>query len=142
MLKHHGPALVCAALWLAGCASPPTPPEAPQMLQVTGTVTYRERVALPPTAVVKVQLADVSRMDAMAETIDQQVIRLDGRQVPVAFRLEYDPAKINQAHSYAVLARIEVDGQLRFISDQRHSVITQGAPTQVDLVLRAVGQRP
>lgn len=112
------------------------------MLQVTGTVTYRERVALPPTAVVKVQLADVSRMDAMAETIDQQVIRLDGRQVPVAFRLEYDPAKIHQAHSYAVLARIEVDGQLRFISDQRHSVITQGAPTQVDLVLRAVGQRP
>ncbi len=136
-------AVLIAGLLLTGCASPPPPPpQAPAMEQVTGTVTYRERIALPPTAVVRVQLADVSRMDAMADVVDEQVIRADGRQVPISFELSYDPAKIVAAHSYAVLARIEVDGQLRFISDRRYSVITQGAPNHAELVLRAVASRP
>ena len=43
--------------------------------QVTGSVTYRERIALPPTAVVQVRLVDVSRADAPAVLIAEQVIR-------------------------------------------------------------------
>jgi uncharacterized lipoprotein YbaY len=38
-----------------------------------------------------------------------------------------------------VQARIEEDGKLRFISDQHYGVITRGAPTHVDMVLKAVG---
>ncbi|MBO6774757.1 MAG: YbaY family lipoprotein [Marinibacterium sp.] len=37
--------------------------------QVTGSVTYRERIALPPGAVLKVSLLDVSQQDVAATVI-------------------------------------------------------------------------
>ena len=36
---------------------------------IQGTATYRERMALPPSAVFEATLEDVSRVDAPAETI-------------------------------------------------------------------------
>jgi putative lipoprotein len=107
--------------------------------RVTGTVTYRERIALPPTATVKVQLADVSRADAKAIVLGEQTILASGRQVPFEFEIAYDPSGIEANHTYAVQARIEEGGQLRFISDQHYAVITRGAPAHVDMVLRTVG---
>jgi putative lipoprotein len=106
--------------------------------KVTGTVTYRERIALPPTAVIKVQLVDVSRADAPAIVLGEQVTHAAGKQVPFSFEIPFDPARIEASHTYAVQARIEQDGKLRFISDQHYAVITRGAPTNVDMVLRSV----
>lgn len=108
---------------------------------VTGTVSYRERIALPPDALVKVQLVDVSRADAPADVLGKQVVEAGGRQVPFAFEIAYDPATVVSNHSYAVQARIEEGGQLRFINDQHYPVITRGAPREVDLVLKLVGNR-
>jgi len=106
---------------------------------VTGSVTYRERIALPPSAVVKVRLVDVSRADAPAIMLGEQVIKAAGRQVPFAFDIAYDPRRIDERFSYAVQARIEdEDGRLRFISDRRYPVLTRGAGQHVDLVLGAV----
>jgi putative lipoprotein len=109
------------------------------MVKVTGTVTYRERVALPPTAVITVRLVDVSRADAPAIVLGEQLMQAAGRQVPFPFEIPYDPARIEANYSYAVEARIEQDGKLRFISDRHYAVITRGAPTRVDIVLRSVG---
>jgi putative lipoprotein len=132
--------IALTALALAGCAATSVVPEgggaAPA--KVTGTVTYRERIALPPTAVIKVQLVDVSRADAPAVVIGEQVIPAEGKQVPFAFEIAYDSTRIEANHSYAVQARIEDDGQLRFINDQRYAVITRGAPIYVEIVLRSV----
>jgi putative lipoprotein len=133
--------LALAALVLTGCAATSAVPEgaatAPAM--VTGTVTYRERIALPPTAVIKVQLVDVSRADAPSVVIGEQVIQSGGLQVPLAFEIAYDSTRIEANHSYAVQARIEDGGQLKFISDQHYAVVTRGAPVHVDMVLRSVG---
>jgi heat shock protein HslJ len=63
---------------------------------VTGTVTYSQRRALPPNALVEVKLLDVSRAGAPSLTIAQQVIRSGGNQVPFAFELRYDPSRINE----------------------------------------------
>lgn len=109
------------------------------MGRISGTIAYREQVALPPGAVIKVQLVDVSRADAPAEVLGEQVFEAGGKQVPFPFAISYDPARIQASHSYAVQARIEHDGRLRFITDQHYSVITRGAPTEVNLVLKAVG---
>ena len=49
-------------LIVAGCG--PYHGTPPSRASVTGSVTYRERSALPPDAVVRVQLSDVSRQDA------------------------------------------------------------------------------
>jgi putative lipoprotein len=105
---------------------------------VTGTVTYLERVALPPKAVIKVQLVDVSRADAPAIALGEQIILADGKQVPFSFEIPFDPSKIEVNHTYAVQARIEEGGRLLFINDQLYAVITRDAPIHVDMVLRSV----
>ncbi len=102
---------------------------------LTGTVTYQQRVALPPQALITVQLVDVSVADAPAEIVAQQVITAGGRQAPFNFELTYYLLKIQENHTYAVQARIEMDGQLTFISTTRYPVLTQGAPTTVEVVV-------
>ena len=127
--------------WLAACSTTSAVPAGggASVTKVTGTLTYRERIALPPDAVIKVQLVDVSRADAPAIVIGEQVTHAAGKQVPFAFEIQFDPARIEANYSYAVQARIEKDGKLRFISDRHYAVITGGAPTHVDIVLRSVG---
>ncbi len=118
---------------------PPAP--APTVAKVTGTVTYREKIALTPGAVVEVKLQDVSRADAPAITIGEQTIENPG-QVPIAFEIEYDPADIDDRFSYAIGVRITESGELAFINDTRYSVITRDNPTHVDMVLVKVGGSP
>lgn len=105
---------------------------------VDGTVTYLQRIALPPEAVIQVQLVDVSRADAPAIVLATTSFQAGGRQVPFAFALPYDPARIDERYTYAVQARITLDGQLRFISTERYAVITRGNPTTVEVIVRPV----
>jgi putative lipoprotein len=105
---------------------------------LTGTVTYRQRIALPPQALIIVQLVDVSKADAPAEIIATQVITAAGRQVPFNFELIYKPMKILSDHTYTVQARITVDGQLTFINTTQYPVLTQGAPATVEVVVEPV----
>ncbi|UYZ59451.1 YbaY family lipoprotein [Hymenobacter latericus] len=108
---------------------------------VTGTVAYRERIALPPNAVLRVQLQDVSRQDAPAVEVASATVESRGRQVPLPFVLRYDTARIDPTNTYAVQARIEVDGRLMFTNDSAYPVITRGNPKQVQMMLRrAAGQ--
>ncbi len=110
------------------------------MKTITGTVAYRERIALPPNAVVTVSLEDVSLADAPSKVLAKQTFETDGKQSPFAFELNYDSSEIQAKHTYSVRARIDVDGKLRFISDTRQAVITDEAQThQVDI--RLVGVR-
>lgn len=113
----------------------PTPNRA--MPSISGTVTYRERVAMPENAVLTVQLQDVSRADAPAQVIAEQRIVFAGRQVPLAFDLDYDAAKIDPKHTYSVSARITVDGQLRFLNTSAYRVLTQGHPVTLNMVVHS-----
>jgi putative lipoprotein len=107
-------------------------PAGTDMAAVTGTVFYLERMALPPGAVLTVQLVDASIADAPADVIAKETKTLT-TQVPIPFSLSYDPKKIILLHTYAVQARIEVDGKLRFINTTANPVITNGKPTTVDI---------
>ncbi len=115
-----------AAPLLAACATTP----AEQPVTVTGSISYRERIALPPTAQIEVTLADVSLMDAPAKTIARQAFTADGRQVPFAFSMTVDQRQLDPRHSYAVSARItDASGKLMFITDTRNSVAFDGRRT-------------
>lgn len=117
-------ALSLTALPLAACA---TLGPSEQPVSVTGQITYRERIALPPTAQIEIQLSDVSLMDAPSRTIAQQSFTADGRQVPFAFSLTVDQRPLDPRHSYAVSARItDASGRLMFITDTRNSVAFDG----------------
>ncbi len=109
---------------------------------VTGTVTYRERIALTPGAVVEVQLRDVSYQDAAALLIAGQTISSPG-QVPIEFAVEYRCEDIDPGNVYSILARIiESDGRLAFINDTAYEVITHNRPDRVDMVLVMVEPPP
>jgi uncharacterized lipoprotein YbaY len=101
---------------------------------VSGTVSYLERIALPPDAVVTVELVRVSP----AAVIAMSQFATEGRQPPFPFSIRYDPAAIDPGAVYAVQARIEAGGQLLFATSDSYFVITQGRPSNVDLLLQRV----
>jgi uncharacterized lipoprotein YbaY len=105
---------------------------------IRGTVNYRERIALPPDAVVSIKLVDVSRADAPAVTIGEQTIENPG-QVPIPFEIQYDSALIDTRYTYAIQATITYDGELRFINTTRYSVIMHGNPSPIEVILEKVG---
>lgn len=126
-------ALVLACLGLPGAARA-------DEARVTGEIAYRERIALPPGYVLRVEILDISRQDVAATTVSATELRPD-HQVPVAYALAFDPARIDPAHRYAVRAEILVDGRLDFTTTQVHPVITGGAPLKADLILSRVAQK-
>jgi uncharacterized lipoprotein YbaY len=105
---------------------------------IQGTATYRERMALQPTAVFEATLEDVTRADAPAETIACTRTASPGNP-PIAFTIAYDQSKVVRNHSYVVRARILVDDKLLFSTDTATPVITRGSPLSVSLMMRRVG---
>lgn len=112
---------------LAACQSS-TPPAAP-VASLDGEVFYLQRIALPPNATLSVSLQDVSLADAPAVVLDEQRGPVKG-QVPLPFHLSYDANQVKPGHRYAVNARIEVDGQLLFITTEQHTVQLDGKDPQ------------
>ena len=105
-------------------------------------MSYLYRIAMPPTAVVDVQLLDVSPGDATAPIVAEQKIDFGDRQVPIPFDLKFDPAKINLQHRYSLRATILVDGVVRFRTETTYPVITHGHPSKADLILKQAVDTP
>lgn len=102
--------------------------------RVTGTLVYRERMALPPGAVAEVWLLDTSLADAPAVEIAYQRIDSPGSP-PIPFVLEYDVQQIREGMQYSVRATIRLADELLFTSDTHYPVLTRGAGNTADLLL-------
>jgi heat shock protein HslJ/uncharacterized lipoprotein YbaY len=106
---------------------------------IEGTATWRERMALPPTAVLEAILEDVSRADAPV----QEIARMQLSPVPnppVTFEIAYDPARVQPGHRYAVRARILVGELLMFTTETAAEVLGADASAgRVSLMLRRAG---
>ena len=101
---------------------------------ISGTIAYRERIALSPQAVAEISLQDVSIADTPATVIAQQRITNPG-QVPIHFEFGYKPEDIDERMSYAIQARILEGGHLMFINDTHTAALTRGAGNHVDMML-------
>lgn len=137
------PILIAFVILLSGCSAPgakPTPEGTDNRPSVTGTISYRERIQLPPDAIIEVSLLDVSLMDVAAKLISRQTITPQ-HAVPIPFRLHYDPQVIDARMTYAVQARI-LDGndKLLFVTDTSYQVLTRDQPNHVDLVLKHIAR--
>jgi putative lipoprotein len=109
---------------------------------VSGTLTYRERIALPANAIVTVQIAEL-RAGAMPLVIAEQRFTTNGAQPPFRYTIAYDPTRINSSAQYTIQSNISVDGQVRFSTNQVYRVITGGAPvSDVNIMLVASGTGP
>ncbi|NIY77014.1 hypothetical protein HED22_15270 [Thalassospira sp. HF15] len=120
---------------LSGCAALQPPGES-----VTGSVSYRERIALSPdNTFLVVRLLDVSRADA--PSVEIAALRQPVANPPMVFILPYDPADIDPRHSYAVEAKIvTAKGDLLFRNDQSYPVLTRDAPSDVDIIVRKIAR--
>jgi putative lipoprotein len=131
-------ATLCLALGASlHCLPASAQPVAPK-LEVTGTLSYPQRIALPPDAQVRVTVEDVSRANAQDIVIGEATFSAEGRQVPLPFRIEIDPAVVNASRSYAARGTIYNGKTLLFTSTERYLVLTRGASTRADIVLHQV----
>ncbi len=133
-----------ALLALCACGTPgtPAPTATPSNKGVlSGTVTYRERMALPPNAQVAVRVWDAMLPPDVA-TVGEAKFQAS-TQVPLPFEIIFDPSLIQDSHTYGARASISVDGVVWFQSEQPVPVLTQGAPTVgVELLLKRVASPP
>lgn len=121
---------------LVGCQTPSVPFESAAKL--TGTITYRERLLIPPGAVISVALEDVSLMDVAAKQIAQVSFLAEGAP-PYAFELPYNPADIVERHRYGLRVRIERAGRLLFINDTHIDPFATEPGTAIAVVLKQTG---
>lgn len=124
--------LLAIAAFVTACAPIPLQP------RVTGTAAYKERIALPPNAVLEVVLEDVSKADARAEVLGRARVEPLANP-PFQFEIPYDPSHIDPRHRYAVRARILADGKLLFINERSYPVLGDAQRSQVAILLRRVG---
>lgn len=82
-------------------------------LTLSGEVTYRERIALPPNAVLSVQLLDLTDAAAKTPVRAEAAIASKG-QVPLTFTLNFDDKVLLAGHAYALSAEISAGGQVVF----------------------------
>ncbi len=118
------------------------PAEQPGMTaSVRGTVSYWQRIAMLPSDIVDIQLLDVSAQNPAPVVIAQNKITPTD-QMPISFKLAYDPSKINPAHQYSIQARVFRNGQPAFINRSPCFVITQGYANYADIIVRMTDTQP
>jgi uncharacterized lipoprotein YbaY len=123
--------------WLLGALRMACEPQPAAV--ITGTVTYLQRIALPPDATVVVTLEDVSLADAPSIVMGGDMIRTAGLQVPIPFSIAYDPAEIIPQHRYVVRAKIFYGEDLSWTSTTAYPVITQDSPTDnVEIMVQPI----
>ncbi|MDU8944291.1 YbaY family lipoprotein [Ovoidimarina sediminis] len=110
-----------------------------ETMHLDTTVTYRERIALPPDAVLEVELLDTSRADAPSVRLSSQRFKLAG--VPRTVEIAYDTNLIEERLTYTVAAKIISDGNVMFRSTTATPVLTRGAPRSTEIVLEMMPQR-
>jgi len=139
--KTSGAAFLFALALFVGGVARGEGQEGTGMKTIEGNVWYRERMALPPNAQIRVSLEDVARMDVPSKVIATTRFVPEGGP-PWAFTLEYDPQMLEEKGRFVLRARIEEDGRLLFINGDSIPAFGRDAaePVQV-LVSRVPGGR-
>ena len=133
------PAACCGAIvatMVAGCS---TARPANAMGMVSGTVTYRERMMIPPNTTLRVALEDVSLADAPA-TIVVESMQSVSSGPPYAFELRFRNAEIDPSRRYNVRAWLVVDGKAWFTSTEAVPVLTGGHGDVVEVLVSRSGR--
>jgi uncharacterized lipoprotein YbaY/uncharacterized lipoprotein NlpE involved in copper resistance len=109
-----------------------------EAVSINGSAVYRQRIAMPPDAVLTVRVEDVSQADKPAAVLAKVHETFGARQVPIPFSLQIPKTHIDPSHRYAIRATISVNGELRFTTTRHYAVLTRDAPSHIDLLLDAV----
>lgn len=135
--------LLLAALLVSACGSDAPelaePPAEAAVPQISGTVTYRERMSIPHRSVVRVELQDVSLADAPATVLASVELKPGSKEPPYPFTLDYDPSDIIERNSYVLRATIMVGERLLFSST---GTIEAFGQSPAEIVVKRVPSTP
>ncbi|MBS1705398.1 MAG: META domain-containing protein [Armatimonadetes bacterium] len=106
---------------------------------LTGTATYRERIALVPESELRVYLDEV--IGKRTTTLSEIVLKLNGKQVPIDFAVPYILKSSKTQAKYHVRAEIWSEGSLRFETRDSVPVISNGKRS-VNLILTRSAAQP
>ncbi len=124
-------ALAALGLLAAGCGDDATRGDT---MDVTGELTYRARIALPPDAVMTVRVSDTGRADAAAIPVAELAEATDGAQVPLPFVIPVDTETLETNPHLTLRATIEgADGALLWTTDTVIPVTPPETGPTVDL---------
>ena len=112
---------------------------------VSGEILLGEEVQSFSSATIYVRLEDVSRVDAVATTVAEQVLRhvshQAGHQFQVAIALRGTTADARARYAVRVHVDVDGDGQVSrgdYISMESYPVLTFGYPDRVTVRVREV----
>ncbi|MEB3362496.1 MAG: YbaY family lipoprotein [Synechococcaceae cyanobacterium] len=105
---------------------------------LSGTASYRERIALPPDAVFEAVLIDAALADAPARELGRVRLQPAG-QPPFRFTIPYRDADVTPAGRYAVRATVRQGERLLFTTDTFTPVLTGGPSQPLTLQLVQLG---
>jgi len=127
MLRYRMHALV--ALAVLAILALPTGIVAQGTTSVNGVIFLSDTATLPSSAVITIQLADVTQPGAPAKVITERVFNTGGAQSPFSFSLPYIPQQISQSNRYIIQGNIRVAGQILYRTEAPHTVNTSGTPS-------------
>jgi uncharacterized lipoprotein YbaY len=116
---------------------------------VTGSVTYRERMALPPNAILVVRLVQAPPtggprgrpgvLGGPTPLVSERTMRNLG-QVPIAFELPLDPRQLRPGQRYTLEAEIQAEGRTLFRGSAPYEPGRGGSGPPVEIVLQSARQ--
>ena len=109
-------------------------------VNLAGQVTYRERIALPPTATLEIQLVDLT-IPAAPPRLDVKAPIGPG-QVPLSFNLSFEDSLILPNHSYGLIASIGDETGLLFRNFEPYTLDPLAPAEPVLIVANFVGSQP
>ncbi|MFT5236254.1 MAG: putative lipoprotein [Shewanella sp.] len=134
-LKSVSPLMMAVGLIsvgvLSGCATPNAG------VEIQGEVWFKERMALPPQAMLTVQVKDVSLMDAPAVVIAE--IERGDVTTPAPFQFIINRDQFEKGHTYAIGAKISLNGKLMFINTQAYKIDIESSEPMSVLVQKVGG---
>lgn len=102
------------------------------LAEVSGTVSYRERMAIPAGSEIRVTLSSYSLKGGQKQIAQYQTVT-GGKQVPFAFQFSYPMIPTTRDTSLGVIAEIWYGGRVQFQSPKAQ--IITGQKTAMNLVL-------
>lgn len=97
-------------------------PALAETLTLSGEVTYRERIALPEDATLRVQLVDKAAPADAPARIEAEAAIAAGGQVPLSFTLYFDERVIEKGHDYALIAEISAGDAVWFRNSEPYDL--------------------
>jgi putative lipoprotein len=117
------------------CAAPAVAAQ----VTLSGEVTYRERIALPAGATLRVQLVDTTASGSPIRVDAEAAIDTPG-QVPLTFTLNFDERAIDPSHEHALLAEISSGLELWFHNGTPYPVKPLAPEGKIEVVVDFTGR--